>query len=480
MPDRQLTNYIKDQLQKGKTDEEIKNNLVAAGWKEQDIEEAFKEKISSSDQPPPSPPPSNTVSSTVDGKLPGPIALLKEAWEIYKKSWRTFLVIVLIPTLAQLLIWGLIAGLGISSGVFFQKTSLESNLPNAAVNVLPNFLSPGLLFFLIPLTVIIIIATIAVQFWSEAALIFAINGAGEKIGVKDSYQKGRSKIIPLFLLSLLSGLIVMGGFIFFIIPGIIFSVWFTFSRYLLVLENTGGLGALLKSREYVRGKWWPVLWRLFVLGLFNGLFYIIAAIIFPFLNLFTNLFIGPLTSVYLLLLYKHTKSIKGEMAVIAGKTKLILILAGIFGFLIIPLSIVAAIISVALNPAKQINKTQNDPVRIVNQIQIQQALNQYFLATGYYPPSLSQLAPQYLKTVPTDPKTKFPYQYILQPDGKDYQLCINFETKGRTCVNSQTLNSYKTSPPNGHAISEEEYKKLKDQARQTPMPTSTEVIRDAL
>ncbi len=59
MSNQQLSDYIKNQTEKGKSKEEIKNSLLNAGWKENDVNEA----LGIFDQAPP-PPPSTPFSST--------------------------------------------------------------------------------------------------------------------------------------------------------------------------------------------------------------------------------------------------------------------------------------------------------------------------------------------------------------------------------------------------------------------------------
>jgi len=43
-----------------------------------------------------------------------------------------------------------------------------------------------------------------------------------------------------------------------------------------------------------------------------------------------------------------------------------------------------------------------------------------------------------LTDLPVDPRTNQFYEYYLDPDGRDYQLCAEFEGKGKQCLNSTT------------------------------------------
>jgi len=55
--------------------------------------------------------------------------------------------------------------------------------------------------------------------------------------------------------AIILGFLGTGGFLFLIIPGIIFLVWFIFAQFIIFAEDDRGMNAILKSKEYVRGKW---------------------------------------------------------------------------------------------------------------------------------------------------------------------------------------------------------------------------------
>lgn len=57
-------------------------------------------------------------------------------------------------------------------------------------------------------------------------------------------------------LSVLVGITTLAGFIFFIFPGIILSIWFSQAEYIYAINGIGGTKAMGLSREYVRGRWW--------------------------------------------------------------------------------------------------------------------------------------------------------------------------------------------------------------------------------
>lgn len=67
-----------------------------------------------------------------------------------------------------------------------------------------------------------------------------------------------SLIIPSIWISIISTLIILGGTLLLIIPGIIFSVWYMFGNVALVLDGKKGMAALKESKRLVRGRWWQV------------------------------------------------------------------------------------------------------------------------------------------------------------------------------------------------------------------------------
>ena len=74
-----------------------------------------------------------------------------------------------------------------------------------------------------------------------------------------------------FLASILQGLIVVFGYLLFIIPGIIFSIRFGFYNYLIVDKNSKIVESLKKSWEITKGSTWNLFLFYLLLGLINVL-----------------------------------------------------------------------------------------------------------------------------------------------------------------------------------------------------------------
>lgn len=63
----------------------------------------------------------------------------------------------------------------------------------------------------------------------------------------------------LLAVDLIFAALVLAGFILFLLPGVVFYVWFTLAGPIVELERRGARGALARSRELVRGRFWLVL-----------------------------------------------------------------------------------------------------------------------------------------------------------------------------------------------------------------------------
>ncbi len=69
---------------------------------------------------------------------------------------------------------------------------------------------------------------------------------------------------PFAWASVLQGLVTLGGFLLFIIPGFVFMVWFAYAQQAVVVDGKRGLDSLAASRDLSRGRFFRVTWYLFV------------------------------------------------------------------------------------------------------------------------------------------------------------------------------------------------------------------------
>lgn len=272
----------------------------------------------------------------LNASLPKATDIFKQAWTIYKKRLGFFLSVTIIPMAAIVISWATL------SGAVFLQDKISSSVVGFLLLVFA-----GLLLFT---------TAVIIQAWGQTALLYAIKDHQENIGVKEAYRRGWPKIISYWWVNALTGFIIMGGLLLFVAPGIIFAVWFSLAMFILIAEDTPGMNALLKSREYMRGKWGAVFLRYLFIGLISLVYFLAPIFIFMILGVFLkipfkeeilqlvagalNLFWAPLITIYSFLIYEHLKALKGQIAIIPAKGKKAgFVLLAIFGFLIVPIII---------------------------------------------------------------------------------------------------------------------------------------------
>lgn len=282
-------------------------------------------------------------------RLPGPIDLLKEAWVIYKKKKDTIIRLSLIPLLFLAIPLGILIG-GIVMG------TLQPQLESTAMILL------ALGLFILVLILVLIFYVIYYLVYLSYMLL--IKDRDNVRGVKSLLQESKGYVLGFLVITFLVSFIAMGGFFLFFIPGIIFSFWFSQSVYVMIAENKRGWNALLTSKEYVKGLFWPIVGRQFALGLLLlgiQLPFMILMVLFKswelpdyysnimqlLLNLASFFVITPLSIIYGYLLFGYIKQKKGEIQIpaVTTGTKVKYLLVGLVG-LIIPAIVMSAVIFV--------------------------------------------------------------------------------------------------------------------------------------
>lgn len=98
---------------------------------------------------------------------------------------------------------------------------------------------------------------------------------GEEPSVGTSYRAALSRLGSILLVALLTGLAVAGGFLLFIVPGIILLVRLIAGVPAVIVEAKRGGEALSRSWEVTSGDGWRIfgtmLVVLIVVGIFNGI-----------------------------------------------------------------------------------------------------------------------------------------------------------------------------------------------------------------
>lgn len=119
--------------------------------------------------------------------------------------------------------------------------------------------------------------------------------------------------------SLLYALIIVGGILLLIIPGIYWAVNYAFAHLVVYYEKTDAKQALKRSKELVSGYWWPIFGRFAAIGLIQIVLRL-PVYLFPqsqqgaanFVIGLLNFSIAPVFLIYTYVLYQELGSIKSN------------------------------------------------------------------------------------------------------------------------------------------------------------------------
>jgi len=199
------------------------------------------------------------------------------------------------------------------------------------------------------ITILISITLMFLSFILPMGLLFYLDK--REMSLKESIIFiAKKKLIPLSIISILTGLIIFGAGLLFILPGIYFAGALFAAGYIVVLEDKKPIEALLRSWEYVKGNCFKIICRFIVL-FFVIMIVSTTTLFFPDKSMSQNIFsdlirsfiASPFSLFFAYLIYKDLKNIKGETLEIKkfDKAKLLSFIA--LGIITIALLIVFAL-----------------------------------------------------------------------------------------------------------------------------------------
>jgi len=247
----------------------------------------------------------------VPGRVRGIGKLFRDSWEVYIRRIGVLMGLYLLAILFLVL----------PVGVF--------TLFGAAVSIaLPDLSGPLVGAGILTGMVVGIVAL----FWGLAAMVYAV--ADDTLDMKSALKRGWSRVWAFAWVFSLAGFIVTGGFLLLVVPGIIFSVWFFLSQFVLAVEDERGMRALLKSKAYLQGNFFEVLFRLFIIWLLSS-----AIGMVPILGAVLSLLFVPYMMIYGWLIYDDLRPKSGDFPFTCTTAEKATWLGiGALGFLIVPLS----------------------------------------------------------------------------------------------------------------------------------------------
>ena len=184
------------------------------------------------------------------------------------------------------------------------------------------------------LAILAALGQLFVGLWITITIILLTKQLAEETPL-DTAQTSRNALMGiqnLLATIFLQILVILGGFLLLIIPGIIFSIWYGLAQTAAVIDGKRPIDALSTSRSLVRGRFAPVAWRMISvpIGMWivysiivGGAIYIIAALAgldpvavlsdeptiwVEILQAVGEIFLIPLALIYSTLLYLDLKN----------------------------------------------------------------------------------------------------------------------------------------------------------------------------
>lgn len=366
--------------------------------------------------------------------LPGPLSLARESLKIYKKRFWIIVGVFILSIFSMLGYFGSGAIIG-----FLVFLVLKSNW---------NIFSIGIVVLL---GIAFVVGAFWLLNWIQAAYIVVIRDWEEKRGVRSSMKEARMFAWPLLGTTLLSWLLIFGGTLLFVIPGILLSIWFNYGIYAVVCEGKSGLLALHASRELFRGRFWQVVWRQIAVALPE-----IIVTIFISLFLWDNslspsvngvhqllsLLLMPFYMAYTFVLYQRLHESTGSVVSVPKAAKRIYYgvpLLGVVFFIIVIVKMLPTIRTFTKNWLEDYVGKNLIMQKVKPGTGIVYGLIQYRSEYGRYPENLTRLVESgKLQEIDSYPNTFYSYVYSVEKDGMDFRLCTPKEVTPQKCVTSKS------------------------------------------
>lgn len=368
--------------------------------------------------------------------LLSPIELAKSAYEIYRVRFWTMAGILLIST-----------GIAIAGLIVFAIAGVAGFFLTGAKFTGPTIGTLGLL------GILMIIAIVAFSTLVSGAYLIALRDWKET-GAKKALTEAKKYILPLFLTTFLQGFLIFGGYFLLLVPAIIFSVWFSFATYIVVVEGRSGLAALHTSREYVRGRFWGILGRTIAVYIPEWILWIVLSSvleksgqgILSFVQI-ARLLLVPFYMMYMFRLYENVKETAHKVTLpVPRGNKIVYFLYPLLGYLVLA-GVVIGLISIApklmeLGSAYAVQAgllPQNKTGQIKPSTTIMYGIVQYYAQKGSFPIELEDLVTaEILPSIPNDLVTGLPYQYTMLSEGKNFRLCTPKSVMPEKCVTPES------------------------------------------
>ncbi|MBU0545844.1 hypothetical protein KKA13_01145 [Patescibacteria group bacterium] len=169
--------------------------------------------------------------------------IIKESYLVYKNNWRNLAVYVGLLLLPSLIL-SFLGVVGVYLSNYHSALTLVTNLVILAVFA----------------------ASLIFSVWASIALTREMANLinHQTVNWKINFTGSSTLIWPVLYTSFFVGIIVFGGTLLLIVPGIIFAGWYMFATNSVILDGKKGVEAMRFSKDMVAGRWFAVVWRMLV------------------------------------------------------------------------------------------------------------------------------------------------------------------------------------------------------------------------
>ncbi len=94
-----------------------------------------------------------------------------------------------------------------------------------------------------------------------------------------SLKLNKLLVVSTAWVAIIVGLVILGGSLLLLIPGLIFTIWYVFSVNEAIFEGKIAGSALRVSKQLVVGRWWTILFRVVI----PPLIFVIATVLLQFI-----------------------------------------------------------------------------------------------------------------------------------------------------------------------------------------------------
>jgi hypothetical protein len=133
-------------------------------------------------------------------------------------------------------------------------------------------------FYYVAITSIFSLVTLFLTLFISAGLI-STSLKKSKFSFKEIVENAKSRYWQFFGFSFVLGIFILLLTLLFIIPGIIFGVFWVFAAYVFFDEKKDIMGSIKESKKIVKNRWWKTFGYILLFGLVSLLIIIVASII---------------------------------------------------------------------------------------------------------------------------------------------------------------------------------------------------------